>query len=190
MKKFKIILMLMYAAVGFGVVSCTDNNNATDDEPETTVKCVGTYDSRVVAYAYWWDDGRLNRYTDSLAENIKKANAAGDDKHAKELEAELWAFRKRLHRQVFGAAPIDDVLEGMKGKLPEIMERADVTALVSKWDKKVLKYYKSAEMVDVTDIFVKQFKLDDKRLKTIKELKTKPPVPLAKLDEMMEKEGR
>ena len=81
--------------------------------------------------------------------------------------------------------PVDDILETIKDSLPEIRRQANVSALISKWDKKALRRYRSAERVDVTDLMVQPFNPNEKKLKTIEAMKGRPPVPLWRLNLMM-----
>jgi len=150
---------------------------------------VGVYDSRAVALAYWRTENRLDNYHDPLIEQIKKAKAEGDKELVKKLDAELWGHRKLLHKQVFSNGPIDDVLEKINDEVAEVRNEANFIAIVSKWDKKTLKSYKCAELVDATDMIVAQFNPDEKVLKTIEVMKKEKPIPGIALDIMMKLTG-
>ncbi len=147
---------------------------------------VGIYDSRAVASAYAHSE--WNEVGAKMAE-MEKAKAAGDTKKIAELEAWGPAQQEKLHRQGFSTAPVDDLLEHIKDKLPEIARQADVSVLVSKWDKKTLKRYKSAELIDVTDLIVAPFKPAEKQLRVIEQMKEKKPIPLWQLEIMMKLKG-
>lgn len=149
---------------------------------------LGIYDSRAVAVAYAHSDWNDKRLKAKMAE-MEKAKAEGDTKKIRELEAWGPAQQAKIHRQGFSTAPVDDILEHIKDNLPQICKQADVTALVSKWDKKTLKHYKSAELIDVTDLMTAAFGPDEKALKTIEQIKKKKPVPLWQLEIMMKLEG-
>ncbi len=139
---------------------------------------IGIYDSRAIALAYWRTENRLDRYHVPLVEQIEQAKVAGDERRAKELDEELWSHQKLLHRQVFSTESVDEILEHIEDKLPEIAASAGVTEIVSKWDKKRLAQYRSAKLIDVTDLLVDVFKPDDKTLTMIKDLtKHKPLTP-------------
>jgi hypothetical protein len=151
---------------------CGQNKN---EEPKQKIR-IGIYDSRAIALAYWRTDNRLDRYHVPLVEQIEQAKAAGDEQRAKELDEELWAHRKLLHRQVFSTESVDEILEHIKDKLPEIAASAGVTEIVSKWDKKSLAQYRLAELVDVTDLLVDEYKPDAKTLTMIRELPKHKPL--------------
>lgn len=151
------------------------------DEPKVRV---GIYDSRVVAIAYAHSDWNNQRLKSKKAE-MEKAKAEGDTEKIEELQTWGLAQQAKLHKQGFGTTPVDDILEYIKDNLPQIAEDANVVALVSKWDKNSLKSYKSAELIDVTDLMAAQFNPDEKVLKTIEEIKSKKPIPLWQLEIMM-----
>ncbi len=178
MAKQKIMLGLMCLIICIaGCASC----GRKSDQPKIRI---GIYDSRAVAIAYAhseWNEARLK----SKMEEMEKAKATGDTKKIEELEAWGPAQQAKLHRQGFSTAPVDDILEHIKDKLPEIREQANVSCLVSKWDKKTLKRYKSSELVDVTDLITAPFNPNEKTLRTIKEIKDIKPIPLWQLELLM-----
>ncbi|MBN2457453.1 MAG: hypothetical protein JXB29_13125 [Sedimentisphaerales bacterium] len=143
---------------------------------------VGIYDSRAVAIAFAYSE--FNGIDAKMAE-MEKAKADGDTKKIAELQAWGPAQQARLHRQGFSTTPVDDILEHIRDELPQIAKDANVTTLVSKWDKKTLKRYRSAELIDVTDLIVAPFNPDEKQLKAIEQLKKKKPIPLWQLEIMM-----
>ncbi len=138
---------------------------------------IGIYDSRAVAYAHFWSEAHQRDLND-LAKKAKEAKAAGQTGLFTELEAALKKASDGHHLRVFSTAPVDDVLAGMKERVAEIMKQAGVTRCVSKWDEAVLKGYPATARVDVTDLLLREFKLTDKQMKGVQELRTKPPLPL------------
>ena len=146
--------------------------------------CIGIYDSRAVACVFAHSEWNKKRLEPKMAE-MEEAKAAGDTKKIKELDKWGNAQQAKLHRQGFSTAPVDDILEYIKGALPQIAEDANVVAFVSKWDKKTLRQYKSAEQIDVTDRIAAQFNPNDRVLKTVEQLKDVKPIPLWQLEMMM-----
>lgn len=165
-------------------VHAAGETNQSDITPER----IGVYDSRAVAYAHFWSEPRQRRINEMI-KNAKEAKSAGDTKRADELGAALKNEQEKSHLQVFSTAPVDDVLAEMKESLPKIQKKAGVTRLVSKWDEKTLGELKRAEQVDVTDLLLSEFKLDEKQLKTVASIKSGKPLPLKKAEELM-KEGK
>ena len=149
---------------------------------------VGIYDSRAVALAYCGTEYHEHAIA-KFKQDYEQAKAVGDTKRTKEIDAEMWRLQKQAHRQVFSTAGVDDILEHIKDNLPQIAKEADVITLVSKWDKKTLKHYKFAELIDVTDLIVAPFNPKEKQLKTIEQLKKEKPIPLWQLEIMMKLEG-
>jgi hypothetical protein len=174
---------LVIAAL-LGLVGAVWAEDKTEKKAEKPATKIGVYDSRCVSYAHFWTDEHQKKMTD-LYNKAKAAKKAGN-KEYDELDKALWAERKRSHRQVFSTASIDDVLETIKDRLPEIQKKAGISVLVSKWDEEKLKQYKSAEKVDVTDLLVSQFKFPptEKHKKVLDSMKKVKPVPLDQVDKI------
>ena len=149
---------------------------------------VGIYDSRAIAIAYAHSDWNDTRLKAKMTE-MEKAKSSGDTAKISELEAWGQARQAKLHRQGFSTAPVDDILEHIKDDLPQIAKDANVIALVSRWDKKSLKRYRSAELIDVTDSIAAQFNPNEKTLRTIEQIKNNKPVSLWQLERMMKIKG-
>jgi len=139
---------------------------------------VGTFDSRALAMAYYRSEAFLRQINDMRAK-YEKAKAAGDEKRVKELELEGSAQQELMHKQGFGTWPVDNILEKIKGKIPEIAAQAEVDVIVYKWH---IAYKRSGtEFVDVTDRMVEPFGPDEGTLRMIKEIQEQEPVPLEEL---------
>ncbi len=178
----KMILSLM--CVVLAAAGCA-NCNLNPDEPKERV---GVYDSRAVAIAYVRSE-HFDKIMKAKMAEMEEAKMTGDTQKVEELEAWGTAQQAKVHRQGFGSAPVDDILEQIKDRLDEITEEADVIALVSKWDKKTLKKYKCAKLIDVTDMIAALFCPDEKTLKTIEQMKEKRPIPAIVLEAMIKLEG-
>jgi len=171
-----VTILANVAGASFARAGATDENN-------TTAQRIGTYDSRVVAYAHFWAPEQQKQLKDK-AEVARAAKSAGDTAQFKKLSKEMSDLQEKLHRQVFSTAPADEAMAALASRLPEIQKQASVSALVSKWDQQALGSYKSAQQVDVTDLLVREFKLDAKQLKTVEEIKNQKPVPLEKIEKL------
>ena len=143
------------------------------EEPIATLR-VGTFDSRGVALAY----GRSDRpdcmmaKADELRKEYEQAKAAGNEERVKELDKIGPALQEKIHRQVFGGAPIDDVLALIEDDLPEVAAVAGVNLIVSG----VLHRGPAVELVDITLEMCAPFGPDDETLKMIKEILVTPLV--------------
>ena len=177
-------MILSLACIALAAVGCS-NCNLNPDEPKERV---GVYDSRAVAVAYVRSE-QFDKIIKAKMAEMEEAKATGDTEKIEELEAWGKTQQARVHRQGFGSAPVDDILEQIKDKLGKITKEADVTTLVSKWDKKTLKEYKCAELVDVTDMVADLFCPDEKTLEIIEEMKEKKPTPGIVLETMIKLEG-
>jgi hypothetical protein len=155
----------------------------TTDENSATAQRIGVYDSRVVAYAHFWTAEQQKQLKEK-ADVAKAAKSAGDTAQFNKLSKEMSELQDKLHREVFSTAPAEEAMVALKPRLPEIQKQASVSALASKWDTQALGSYKSAQQVDVTDLLVREFKLDAKQLKTIEEIKKQKPVSRDKVDKM------
>jgi hypothetical protein len=114
-----------------------------------------------------------------LKAEYEKAKTAGDEKRVKELEVIGPAQQELVHKQGFSTWPVDNILEKIKEKIPEIAEQADVDVIVCKWD--IVFQRSGVEFIDVTDLMVKPFNPDEKTQKIIKDIQKQDPVPLEEI---------
>lgn len=138
---------------------------------------VGTYDSRLVAFAAFWDDAHQARRQTRVRE-AREAEERGDPALHQPLAKELSALQHALHMQVFSTAPIDEVLAGLSDRLPALLREAGVSRLVSQWDEADLASVSDADRIDVTDRLVKEFHLPATRQKHLDQLKSTKPLAL------------
>ena len=163
--------LLCFAAIGFALA-----------QQGESVEKIGVYDSRSIAIAY----GGSKFFTeklDGMFKQHKEAEAAGDEELAAEVAGDLQALQEQMHKQGFSTAPVDDILEHIKDRIPGIMESHGVTALVSKWDEEGLAAHVSAEQVDLTMELVKALDPEEKQLKGAREIMKQEPVPLEEMKE-------
>jgi hypothetical protein len=138
---------------------------------EAACQRVGVFDTRAVALAYGRSEPFL-QWVRELHAEADRAKAEGDEARLKELEREGAGQQERLHRQVFGDAPIDDILERMEGDLAGVAEAAGVDLIVGD----VLYRSDSAEVVDITLEMAATFHPDEKTLEILAQLRRTPPV--------------
>ena len=172
MRKLLVITaFLLFAGITFGQTS-----------KKSVV--VGTFDSRVIAIAYYNTEAHKS-YVEGLKTEHAEAEASGNEERAKELESIGEASQELAHKQAFSTWPVDNILETIEEKIPEIAQQAEVDIIVSKWN---LVYQQSdIECIDVTDVMVKLFKPDEQMLKMLDQMKNQPPIPLEELEKMVEK---
>ena len=165
-----LIVVIAFSAIG--------HPGFAEDQPVR----IGVYDSRVVAYAHFWTDAVQKKRQSQYAE-AKAAEQSGDKEKLDKLKKGFQLGQRQIHRQVFSTASIDDVLQEIKERLPDIQKQAGVSMLISKWNQKELKQYPSAEKVDVTDPLVQVFKPTEKHLKMIEGIKKAKPVSLEQAEQ-------
>lgn len=140
---------------------------------------IGIFDTRGVAMAYA-GSSRPDCFmakVDEIRAAHQKAEAAGDENKAKELEAQVVALSDKVHGQVFSTAAIDEILALIEDDMASIAEAAGVDLIVGK----VLHQAAGVELVDITYHMCTPFELDEEGRQGIRELLAKKPVPLSEL---------
>ena len=182
--KSKFIGLL--ATTVFAAIIGTTNLRAA--ETKTAPERVGVYDSRVIAYAHFWTEAHQKKIND-LARTAREAKATGQTNRYHELAAQLNRRQEQNHLQVFSTAPVDNVLAEMKDRVAAVQKEAGVSRLVSKWDDKTLTAYPRDRQVDVTDLLLREFKLSEKQMKVVEDLRKQKPLPLDQAEKLM-REGK
>jgi hypothetical protein len=165
------LLKLLTVLAATLIISAGAPVNGAEQVPRTSDKPrIGIYDSRAVALAFYRSD-QWKKETRQHMADYEKAKAAGDKKREAELRAWGEGGQDRAHRQVFGEAPIDNILMTMSNALPRIQKQAGVQSLGAKPPKGT-----NAEVVDVTPLLVEQFHPTPETLKLIEDIKKQPPL--------------
>ena len=134
---------------------------------------VGTFDSRLVALAYYRSPA-TKEWMQALRADINKAKVANDEKRVKELEAQGPARQSLMHLQVFSNGSISNVTGVIADRLPAIAAAAGVSAVVSKWE---LPYSEATvEQVDVTAQIAALFNPDDATKKIMESMTSQKPM--------------
>ncbi len=136
----------------------------------TTRQRVGVYDTRSVALAFFRSEKNLASIK-KFQQDGQSAMKAGDTNKVAEMKKLGREGQDRIHRQVFGDAPIDNIMEQLKEYLPEIQKQAKVKKIVPKGQAEA-----SAEIVDVTSLLVEKCQPTAETLKMIQEMKQHPPL--------------
>ena len=145
---------------------------------ETPAKArVGIYDSRAVAVAFA-GSAAFNKWLSELKAEHAKAKASGDQQRVAELQAEGAARQRLLHLQGFSTAPVTNILEQIKDKLPALEQKAGVSVLVSKWDQEGLARYKDGALVDVTMALVDALNPSERQRQSAIDIQKHKPISL------------
>jgi hypothetical protein len=138
---------------------------------------VGIYDSRVVAFAYFWSAPQQQMAKERMMA-AQAAKATGDQATCAAIAKEMKERQSRSHLQVFSTAPVDDAMAALRERLPQFAAQAGVGEFVSKWDEAALQKFPVDARVDVTDLLVQEFKLPGPQKKMLEGIKRAPPLPL------------
>jgi len=184
-KTMKKILQLRLA-VALALAAAVGTARLPAQETNAAPQRIGVYDSRAVAYAWFWSDAFQRRLQEQMR-TARAAKAAGQTNRWQELGTALRQRQEEMHREVFSTAPAAGALADLGGRIPGIEKQAGVTALVSKWDAAALQKYPGAEPVDVTDRLVREFKPAEKQQQVIREILKQKPLPLEECNELIRK---
>lgn len=163
---------------------CRAEVSESKEDADSSVKRIGTYDSRAIAVAFVGSEIYRATAGKKMAEvmtELRKAESEGDQEQIRELKDWGKARQELRHRQGFSTAPVDDILAHISKKLPGIRKRTGVDLLVSKWDAKTLAKYKSAEQIDVTMSLVDAFNPNERQKGRAISVQKHNPVPLEKM---------
>ncbi|HUO09472.1 MAG TPA: hypothetical protein VM008_14280 [Phycisphaerae bacterium] len=134
---------------------------------------VGTYNTRMVALAYWRSAEGM-KVIGATVNDAMAAKKAGEKEKAAELEKKAKDLQRRLHNEVFGNSPIPEVTEAMKSALNEVAQAKDVVAIVPE----VAYAGDSVDVVDVTEEIVAKCKPTEQTRRVLNELPKHPPAEM------------
>jgi len=136
---------------------------------------VGTYDSRAVALA-WGRSKAGHQAVERATAEHKQAKAEGSEVKAREIEKRMEALQNLRHMQVFGNAPIHDMLESMKDIVSDEARKAGVDLVVRDID--IAFRTDDVTCVDLTGALVDRCDPTDQTREIIRQMKLHPPLPL------------
>lgn len=168
----RLFMAMLTGVVGLCLVAAP--GCSADDGDEIRV---GIFNTRAVALAWGRSDAFQDWVTD-LRRRASDAEAAEDAGLVEEIGSEAAAQQDRLHRQVFGDDPIDDVLERMAEALPAIAVAAGVDII----DNDLLYHGPSVRFVDITEAMAAHWEPSEETERLIDELLETEPVDVDDLD--------
>lgn len=181
--KSRILLIGLLAVLLMVVYTSLDGSQALAVEKKNLIR-VGVYDSRAIPVAYTHSKHN-DHFMQKKSEEKKEAEAKGDNQKAQGLENQMQQYALKRHKQVFSTTPVNDLLDLVKDRIPEVAKKAGVDLIVSKWQVDYLA--SDAETVDVTLEMVKLFEPEESVLQGIPELMKKEPLAEKEV-ERLEKE--
>jgi hypothetical protein len=179
MMRFKIAIAMFIVLVGLTLLG-VGTVAAQEETADVSQLRVGIFDSRAVAFAYARSD-MFKKWLNELTTAAAEAEAAGDTTRVKELGNQAQAEHALRSKQVFSTFPAYDVLERIESEIPKIAAEAGVDVVVSKWE--IVYQRPGVEFVDVTELMVQLFQLDEDAQKNLQELLQQEPVPLSEFGE-------
>jgi hypothetical protein len=108
---------------------------------------IGTYDSRVVAFAYSGSKIFIQE-RQHLDAKLDSAKTSGDRVQILLVEQTLSRIQNILQKQIFSTYPVIDILAKVNDKVSEIATIANVSGIVSKWE--VVYMGEDVEVIDLT----------------------------------------
>jgi len=186
--KTKTLTALLASLAVLALTAAAAKQISVPDKNSAKVR-IGVYDSRAVAVAYCGTPLHEAEIK-TLDEALKEAKATGIPEKIRDCDTAVWDARKRLHRQGFSTFPVDDILAKITNEVAAIKAQANVSVLVSKWDKAGLAKFKHAERVDVTAQLVDAFHPNDRQRKYAVDIQTKKPISPKQIEKVIEAEMR
>jgi hypothetical protein len=179
--------MIAVLVVAVCMVWTFPGESASPSEPgdKSDTLRIGTFNTRLVALAFGRSEMK-NKVIEGLGEAAEKARVLGDHERLAAVEAEAQMHQDRIHRQVFGNAPIDNILDMIEKDLPGIAKAAGVQVISGE----VHFSDPSVEIVDITEHMARPFKPDEKTRKMMEELRKSQPLPNDRFPLDCEKHGK
>ncbi len=182
MKKLFVLAftcLSIITAAGCGNSDQSVGSMDTALQNEEADKCIGIYDSRCIAIAYY-NSAMHGDYMKEVSRQHKAAKDAGDSETAKTLEQKMEKMQQQAHYQGFGTAPVEELLEKVAGGVDKLKNDQGLDLIVSKWN------YSGdiCKCVDITDELVMLYNPGPKALEWIRQAKAKEPIPQTELEKM------
>ncbi|MFN8206720.1 MAG: hypothetical protein U0T82_04845 [Bacteroidales bacterium] len=151
--------------------------DATAQTGQTKIK-VGTYDSRMVVYAYSRSDF-FRQYMMKFKMQSDSATSMNDTTRLRELSVQAISFQHLLHQMVFSSGSVTMVMKYIQDGLPEVARQAGVSVIVSKFELSWLA--PGMETVDLSRQVCALFKPTENIENFLKEIEKADPVPIEEM---------
>ncbi len=169
---------LSIAMILISVFLMAAGNTTAFGQKSTEKIKIGTYDSRLVIYA-WSKTDALKKYLQQFAARNDSAEKAHDTVKIRENAIRGISFQHLLHQSVFSNGSVNFIMGDVKDKLPELAKSKGVIAIVSKWE---LPWCDQAvEITDLTNEVAALFQPKENIEKIAEEIRKQVPI---KLDEL------
>jgi hypothetical protein len=133
---------------------------------------IGTYDSRIIAIAYFGSK-HFTRFAEQT-ERMKTAKEKYDTAEIANINKEMSLRQRMMHEQGFGKGTVCYLMDEIKDKISEFAKNEKLNIIVSKWE---LNYYgTNVEIIDVTEKVANLFEPSKSLKDIIPEMEKNSPV--------------
>ena len=133
---------------------------------------VGTYDSRLIAVAYY--NSKLFKLPAEAREMMKAAQEKNDTVTISAISKEMPLRQRYMHEQAFGKASVCYLIEEIKDKVSDYVKKEKLDFIVSKWEMSFIN--PNYEVVDITLSLANLFEPSMDVGKMINELNNNEPI--------------
>lgn len=167
--------------IAIGLVSVLLVSGSVVGKDETTGQAsdaklrIGVYNSRSVATAFTRSDHPQTGARLAMAA-VEQAEAAGDQEKSQQAHDMAKDQQNLQHMQVFGNAPIHDILPHLAAEIKKQAREQDLALVVR--DVDIAFQRADVKLIDITDELVAACDPTKETLRTIEQLKKHPPLPL------------
>ena len=173
MKKLIQLLISVIAMVAI-LMLASASNGAIAQKTKAVIK-IGTYDSRIVTFA-WSRSDYFKQHLIKFNQQNDSADKAHDTARIKELTVGIMSYQHLLHQMVFSNGSIGIVMAIIKDKLPELAKTAGVNIIISKWELNFSD--PSIEIVDLTSQVAQLFQPKENIDKMSGDISQQQPIPI------------
>jgi hypothetical protein len=173
MKKQVQITISVIAVIILSVLQPA-GNMAFSQKTKASVK-IGTYDSRIVTFA-WSRSDYFKQHMIKFNQQNDSATIAHDTARVKELTIGIFSYQHLLHQMIFSNGSIGIVMAIVKDKLPGLAKTAGVSVILSKWELNFSD--PSIEIVDLTSQVAQLFQPKVNIDQMSKDISAQQPIPI------------
>jgi hypothetical protein len=169
---------IFWAAIAFSLIFTALISPQAQAQKKSPVVKIGTYDSRIVIFA-WSRTDLLEQHMTKTGQQSDSARKAHDTARIKEISVGAMSFQHLLHQAVFSTGSVASFMIVIKDKLPELAKKEGVSIIVSKWELNFSD--PSFEIVDLTNQVAALFQPKENIDKMAADIAGQVPVPIEEL---------
>jgi len=135
---------------------------------------IGTYDSRVIAVAYY--NSAYFKLLPEVTERMKVAQDKKDTTEVSNINKEMSLRQRMMHEQGFGKGSVCNLMDEIKDKITELAKNEKLGIIVSKWELNF--NIPAAEIVDITEKVAMLFEPKNNIKEMISDFQKNSPEPV------------